>query len=83
LTNDSFSPELAVAADGTVYIVWTNGIDMKFVKSTDGGGTFSNPAVVASVITTLDNAGLNAPDGFPELPGGIFHVAIGRASRIE
>jgi hypothetical protein len=26
------------------------------------------------VITTLDNAGLNAPDGFPELPGGIFRV---------
>jgi hypothetical protein len=74
LSNDSFSPELAVAADGTVYIVWTNGIDMKFVKSTDGGETFSNPAVVASVITTLDNAGLNAPDGFPELPGGIFRV---------
>lgn len=74
LGNDSFSPELAVAPDGTLYVVWTNGTDMKFVKSTDGGETFSSPAVVASAITTLDAAGLNAPDGFPELPGGIFRV---------
>jgi hypothetical protein len=74
LTNDSFSPELAVARDGTLYIVWTNGIDMNFVKSTDGGETFSNPAVVATGIRSLDNAGLPAPDGFPELPGGAFRV---------
>jgi hypothetical protein len=74
LSNDSFSPELATAKDGTLYIVWTNGVDMNFVKSTDGGETFSNPAVVASGISSLSNAGLPAPDGFAELPGGTFRV---------
>src|SRR5713101_1016651 len=56
LASDSFSPEIAVAADGTVYIVWvagTVGPDIKFVKSTDGGGSFTSPTVIASGITTL------------------------------
>ncbi|WP_225731113.1 MULTISPECIES: sialidase family protein [unclassified Nocardia] len=74
LADDSFSPSLTVAPDGTLYIVWTNQFELKFVRSTDGGETFSDPAVIASGITSLDAAGLNAPDGFPELPGGTFRV---------
>src|SRR5262249_47006011 len=39
LANDSFAPSVAVAQDGTVYIVWINGEEtgqtLKFVKSTD------------------------------------------------
>src|SRR2546421_2816862 len=44
LANDSFAPALAVAPDGTLYIVWTSSVDptqIKFVKSTDGGNSFS------------------------------------------
>jgi hypothetical protein len=78
--NGSFSPALAVAADGTgtLYIVWLAGeagSQIMFAKSTDGGDSFSLPGVVASGITNLFNAGLPAPNGFPELPGGTFRVA--------
>lgn len=74
---DSFSPEPTVARDGTLYIIWTSqdGRDIKFVKSTDGGDSFTTPALVATGITSLDAAGLSAPDGFPELPGGTFRVS--------
>jgi hypothetical protein len=41
--SDSGSPEVAIAADGTLYIVWTATI--KFVKSTDRGDSFSQPAI--------------------------------------
>lgn len=32
-----------VKADGSQYVVWTDGKDIFFIKSTDGGLTFSNP----------------------------------------
>ena len=71
---DSFSPEPTVADDGTLYIVWTAGSDIKFIKSTDGGDSFSAPALVATGITPLSSPPLAAPDGFPELPGAKFRV---------
>jgi hypothetical protein len=74
LAVDSFAPALAVGDDGTVFITWVAGSQVKFVKSTDGGDSFSAPAVLASGITNLSSAGLPAPDGFPELPGGRFRV---------
>ena len=57
-----------------MYIAWAAGSQIKFVKSSDGGTTFSAPAVAASGITNLESAGLNAPDGFTELPLGTFRV---------
>jgi hypothetical protein len=48
LASDSFAPELSVAADGTIYIVWVAGTQIKFVKSTNGGDSFSAPAVATS-----------------------------------
>jgi hypothetical protein len=74
LATDSFAPALSVADDGTLYISWVAGSQVKFVKSSDGGDSFSAPAVLASGIRNLDSAGLHAPDGFPELPGGRFRV---------
>lgn len=71
---DSFSPEPTVADDGTLYIVWTAGSDIKFVTSTDGGDSFSAPAIAATGITPLSSPPLAAPDGFPELPGARFRV---------
>ena len=71
---DSFSPEPTVADDGTLYIVWAAGSDIKFVTSTDGGDSFSAPAIAATGITPLSSPPLAAPDGFPELPGARFRV---------
>ena len=64
--NDMRFAEVNVASDGTVYIF---GIDLspaaiKFVKSPDGGQTFSAPAVVASEITLVPG----------QLPGGKFRL---------
>ena len=73
------SPEIAVGNDGTVYIVWLAGEaspNIMFVKSTDGGKSFTTPAAVGTGIKTLQNSvpPLVAPNGFAELPGGTFRV---------
>lgn len=52
------SSDIAVAPDGTVYVFWRQfdlsipGIDdaIVFVKSTDGGETFTDPAVVRTIV---------------------------------
>ncbi len=72
LAGDSFSPELSVAADGTIYIVWIAGNQIKFVKSTNGGDSFSAPAVAASGITTLST--FPATEGWPTFPGASFRI---------
>jgi hypothetical protein len=72
---DSYSPEVTVAADGTVIIAWApwgEGI-IEFVTSTDGGSTFSAPMVAASGITDLENT-LATPDGWPVFSGASFRV---------
>ncbi len=52
---DSGAPEISVASDGSIYIVWlgNNSRDVKFVKSVDGGDTFTDPTVVAKDIVPL------------------------------
>jgi hypothetical protein len=70
--SDSGSPEFAIASDGSVYIVWTAGENIKFVKSTNGGDSFSPPRDVASSITSLDN--LPATHGWHHFPGATFRV---------
>jgi hypothetical protein len=73
--NDAFSPEITVAEDGTVIIVWApeEGDTVKLVTSTDGGSTFSAPLVGASGITNLSDV-FPAPNGFPTFPGAAFRV---------
>jgi hypothetical protein len=70
--SDSGSPEFAIASDGTIYIVWTAEDTIKFVKSTNGGDSFSTPEVVASGITSLD--GLPTTNGWHHFPGATFRV---------
>jgi hypothetical protein len=55
--SDSGSPEFAIASDGSVYIVWTalSRSRIKFVKSSDGGDSFSPPRDVASNITPFSS----------------------------
>jgi hypothetical protein len=80
LANDSFSPEVTVSADGTIYVFWQTGEggnQVKFVKSTDGGGSFSIPKVAVDGLTnlraTLEIIG-TPPDLFPHFPGATFRV---------
>lgn len=73
LATDSFSPEINVADNGNIYIVYVNGSNIKFIRSTDGGQTFSAPAVIASGITTL-SAALPKTNGWPHFPGATFRV---------
>ncbi len=76
LASDSFSPEISVAEDGTIYIVYLNGqsgSQIKYVKSTDGGNSFSAAAVAASGITSLRGS-LPETHGWPHFPGGSFRV---------
>jgi hypothetical protein len=74
LAGDSVYPGMAVAPDGSLYIFWTPGNQVKFVKSIDGGDSFSAPTVAVSGITNI--AGSTAPviDGWRTLPGGTFRV---------
>jgi hypothetical protein len=73
LTNDSFSPEINVADNGNIYIAYISGSNIKFIRSTDGGDSFSAPTVIASGITTL-SAALPITDGWPHFPGATFRV---------
>ena len=71
---NSFAPQISVAGDGTVYVTWVAGSDIMFVKSADGGASFSAPVAAVSGITPLTSPPLPAPGGFIELPGGSFRV---------
>ncbi len=71
---NSFAPQISVAGDGTVYVTWVAGSDIMFVKSTDGGASFSAPVAAVSGITPLTSPRLPASGGFIELPGGSFRV---------
>ena len=59
---DSFSPEINVAADGTIYIVWINGIHgtiIRMLVSTDGGDSFSLATPPATGVTGSDRSALS------------------------
>jgi hypothetical protein len=73
---DSGAPELSVASDGTIYIVWlgNNNSDVKFVKSSDGGDSFTEPMVIAKGIIPLAAPYLESTHGRAHLPGGTFRV---------
>jgi hypothetical protein len=56
--------------------VWlgNNGRDVKFVKSTDGGDSFTNPVVLAKGIVPLASPYLEDIDGWNHLPGASFRM---------
>jgi hypothetical protein len=72
--NDSGSPELSVASGGTIYIVWLGGHDIKFVKSNDGGESFSTPIIAAQGVTPLESPLLPETNGRVHFPGATFRV---------
>ncbi|HUA84271.1 MAG TPA: sialidase family protein [Bryobacteraceae bacterium] len=72
---DSYSPEVTVAADGTVIVAWAawgSGL-IEYVTSTDGGATFSAVQTAATGITDLENT-LSTVDGWPVFPNATFRV---------
>ena len=73
LASDSFSPEINVAANGDIYIVWIAGSTIKLLVSTDGGDSFHTTTAPATGVTTLSGS-LAFVDGWPVLPGGTFRV---------
>ncbi|AOI73812.1 hypothetical protein WI29_18480 [Burkholderia ubonensis] len=73
LVSDSFSPDIRVAENGDIYIVWIAGSEIKMIVSTNGGDSFSAAPSPATGVTTLGQ-GLPAPNGWPVFPGGSFRV---------
>jgi hypothetical protein len=76
LASDSFSPEISIADDGSIYIVYLNGQSgskIKFVKSTDGGESFAAAAVAADGVTSIRGA-FPEQGGFPQFQGASFRV---------
>ncbi len=73
LTNDSFSPEINVAANGDVYIVWITGTTIKMLVSTDGGDSF-HPVTAPATGVTPSGAVLTAVHGWLVFPGANFRV---------
>jgi hypothetical protein len=73
LTGDSFSPEINVAANGDVYIVWIAGSTIKMLVSTDGGDSFHLATPPATGVTTLSSS-LTEVHDWPVFPGGNFRV---------
>lgn len=75
LAQETFSPEVSVGPDGTVYIFWhIPGLDsIQFVKSINGGQSFTAPVnVVEGMSSITGNAPFNKD--FPHFPGGTFRV---------
>lgn len=73
LTDDSFSPEINVAANGDIYIVWIAGSTIKLLVSTDGGDSFQLATPPATGVSPIEDF-LAAVDGWPVFPGGNFRV---------
>jgi hypothetical protein len=73
LTDDSFSPEINVADNGDIYIVWIAGSTIKLLVSTDGGDSFNLATPPATGVTTL-SATLAEVHDWPVFPGGNFRV---------
>ncbi len=73
LAADSFSPEINVAADGTVYIVWIAASTIKMLVSTNGGDSFAAVTPAATGVTTA-SAFLPSTDRWPHLPGATFRL---------
>lgn len=73
LAPGSFSPEMAINSSGDLYVFWSSGNVVNFVKSTDGGDTFSGTQAAVTGITLLSGA-LPTTDGWPHFPGGTFRV---------
>jgi hypothetical protein len=78
LANDSFSPEINVSADGTIYIVYLAGStisDIKLLVSNDGGNSFHFATPPATGITPVNSSFLPVVHGWPVFLGATFRLS--------
>lgn len=75
LVSFSFSPELTVAPDGTLHILWHNdgSGEIQHIRSLDGGETFEAATTVVSGIKSL-RGNLPITDDWPHFEFGKFRV---------
>ncbi|OUL68249.1 sialidase family protein [Paraburkholderia hospita] len=75
LVSFSFSPELSVARDGTLHIMWHNdgSGEISHLRSTDGGNTFEPVASAVTGMTSL-RGHLPLTDNWPHFDYGKFRV---------
>jgi hypothetical protein len=73
---DSGSPEISVASDGSIYVVWlgNNNRDVKFVKSSDGGDTFTDPIIVAKSVVPVNYPYIENTHGWSHFPSATFRM---------
>lgn len=74
LVNDSFAPEINVAANGDIYIVWISGTEIKMIVSTDGGDSFHAVASPATGVTPISASSLPSINGWKVFPGANFRL---------
>ena len=78
LYDNCYSPEVNLAPNGDVYIFFSDDDDIRFVKSTDGGNTFSDPtaanALIASGVGNLEDVFATGALGVNHFPGATFRV---------
>ncbi|HEX8811850.1 MAG TPA: sialidase family protein, partial [Terracidiphilus sp.] len=68
----------AVAADGTLYVVWADGNSIAFTSSRDGGRTFAKShSVIQTAPLYFEVAGLERANGFPEVAIDPRHLRKG------
>jgi hypothetical protein len=67
-------PEISVGLDGTVHIAWLNGGTIEYMRSTDGGETFSAPKSIVTGVHSLQQYVQPNVDGFAEFPPAKFRV---------
>ena len=68
VTGGSFAPEINVAGNGDIFIVWASGSEIKMIVSTDGGDSFQPAVSPATGITTLGSV------VSPHFPNSTFRV---------
>jgi hypothetical protein len=77
LAGNTYSPEVSVGPDGTIYIFWhiPKSTSIQLVKSTDGGQSFTAPTNVVTGMTGIHSHAPYDPKGdWPHFPGGKFRV---------
>jgi len=67
---------MCVSGDGTIHIAWhvPGSSSVRYVRSTDGGNSFSAPQDVVDVIVDVSSRFPLVDDEFPVFPGGTFRV---------
>ena len=75
LVSLAFAPELSVSSDGTLHILWHNdgSSTIQYLRSTDGGNTFSSVSTVVSGVFSL-RGHLPQTGGWPHFDYGKFRV---------